>query len=311
MQRERWDDLFALAEDQHGAFTNAQAAWVGVGGSALDRARRDHLVDRVRQGAWAVMALVDEWTTMAAVQLVQPRAVAGARAAAKLHRFDGVDEVAMDVLVPRSVHLRGPNIRRVADLVVPEIVVVEGLRCTDEVRTLIDYAALVDDAHLERAMESVFRRDQSKLPLLLDRADALARPGKSGPARALRVASHLPEERTESDLETVYWQGLVEHGVPLPTRQYVLRDPNGRFVARFDEAYADIKLFVELDGYASRRDRASFGHDRRRQNAAVALDWVPLRFTDSDVRQHMRRTAHITRAEVERRRARLVTDRVA
>ena len=109
----------------------------------------------------------------------------------------------------------------------------------------------------------------------------------------------------------MYWQGLVEHGVPLPTRQLELRDERGRLIARLDLGYADVRLFVELDGYASHSDRRSFGHDRRRQNAAVALDWVPLRFTDSDVRHFMRRTAHITRTEVERRRSRLVTDRVA
>ena len=311
MRRERWEELLALAEAQHGAFTTQQAAELEVDGAALQRARSDRLVDRARQGVWAVLALIDDWTVMAALQLAQPRAVAGYRAGAELHHFDGLDEVVMDVLVPRNVRLRGPNVHRVDDLVVPEIVVVDGIRCTDEVRTLIDYAALVDDGHVERAMESVFRRDCSKRALLVDRATALARPGKSGPARALRVESRLPEVPTESDLETVYWQGLVRYGVPLPVRQYELRDARGGVIARFDDAYVDIKLFIELDGWSSRKTREAFGHDRRRQNAAVAHDWTPLRFTDSDVRTYMRRTAHITRTEVERRRARLVADRVA
>ena len=204
MRQENWELLFALGEEQHGAFTTAQAAYLGIDGHALARAKRDRIIDRIRPGVHAVIALIDDWTPMAALQLAQPRAVAGYRAGARLHGFDGVDAVALDVLVPPNVWLRGATIHRVEDLVVPEIVIVEGLRCTDEVRTLIDYAATTDDDHVERAMESVFRRTPEQRALLVDRATTLSRPGKSGPARALRVESTLPETRTDSDLETVY-----------------------------------------------------------------------------------------------------------
>jgi hypothetical protein len=118
------------------------------------------------------------------------------------------------------VRLRGLTTHEVTDLVVPEIVVIDGLRCTDEVRTLIDWAATVDDETLERAMESVFRHDPAKRALLVERATALARPGKVGPRRTLRVESLLPGTPTGSDLETVYWQALRRYGVELPMRQY-------------------------------------------------------------------------------------------
>lgn len=304
MRRAIWEELFALAEDQHGAFTTDQAAELGMDAHMRARAQRDRLVDRVRPRVWAVLALLDDWTPMAAVQLAQPRAVAGFRAGARLHGFDGLDADALDVLVPPNVWLRGATIHHVTDLVVPEIVVVDGLRCTDEVRTLIDYAAIVDDEHVERAMESVFRRAPEKRALLVDRASALARPGKSGPGRALRVERLLPQTRTDSDLETVYWQELRRWGVELPVRQH----PVGQYF--LDNAYVDAKVFVELDGYAAHGNRAAFGHDRRRQNVVVSLGWVPLRFTDSDVRAFGRRTAMITAEVVRRRRAELVMRKV-
>ena len=94
---------------------------------------------------------------------------------------------------------------------------------------------------------------------------------------------------------------LRAHGVPLPERQV----PVGPF--RLDQAWSDITLFVELDGYASHSDRASFGRDRRRQNWLVGQGWSPLRFTDSDVRRYARRTAWITEREVTRRRGGLVS----
>lgn len=303
MRHEKWELLFALAEEQHAAFTAAQSDELGINSHSRARAQAAHLIDRLRPGVWVVLTLIDEWTPMMAIQLQQPRAVAGGRAAAALERFDGVEEIIMDVLVPPNVWLRGSNVHRVSDLVVPEIVVVDGIRCTDEVRTLIDYAALVDDEHVERAMESVFRQDPSKRELLVERATALARHGKVGPARALRVEATLPETRTDSDLETVYWQGLVRYGVPLPQRQY----PIGRFF--LDHAWADIKLFAELDGYAAHSGREAFIKDRHRQNFVVGQGWSPLRFSDSDVRYYMRRTAMQTRAEVSRRRALLVVSK--
>jgi very-short-patch-repair endonuclease len=304
MQNNKWELLFGLAEEQHAAFTTHQAEQLGIDDHTLARAKRDRLIDRVRPRVWAVLALIDEWTPMAAIQLAQPRAVAGYRAGAVLQAFDGVETYAIDVLVPPNVWLRGATVHRVEDLVVPEIVVINGLRCTDEVRTLIDYAAVTDDDHVERAMESVFRRDPSKRALLVDRATALARPGKSGPARALRVEAKLPDVRSESDLETVYDQTLRHYGVELPVRQH----PVGRF--RLDRAYPDIKLFVELDGYGAHGTWEAFIQDRHRQNVIVGQDWSPLRFTDSDVRRFGRRTAMTTQREITRRRARLVVPSV-
>ena len=304
MDRERWHDLFSFAEDQHAAFTVAQARELGLDGHALARLRRDRLIDRIRPGVHVVLSLIDDWTVMAAIQLAQPRAVAGYRAAAALKQFDGLDRVIIDVLVPPNVWLRGANVHRVTDLVVPEIVVVDGIRCTDDVRTLIDYAAVVDEDHLERAMESVFRRSPEKRQLLVDRATALARPGKSGPTAALRVEAKLPSVRTDSDLETVYWQCLRRCGVELPVRQY----PVGRY--RLDQAYPPEKLFIELDGYGSHGNREAFIRDRHRQNELVSLGWSPLRFSDSDVRYFGRRTAMQTASELARRRNGLVVSRV-
>ena len=119
------------------------------------------------------------------------------------------------------------------------------------------------------------------------------------------VLDNRPATPTDSDLETVYWQCLVDHGVPLPVRQHEVRI-GGRLVAVLDLAWPDERLFAELDGWASHGSRSAFGRDRRRQNAVVVDGWVPLRFTDSDVRDFGRRTAHVTNAAIQRRRSDLV-----
>lgn len=291
-----WDEIRSLAEDQHGAFTTAQSVEAGGDRGWLARAERDRRIGRLFRGAYGVIGMLDDWTVAAAGQLVQPRAVLGYSAGAKLHGYDGVEAVRSELLVPPGARLRGLATRHVADLVVPEIVVVDGLRVTDEIRTLIDYAAIVDDDTLERAMESLFRRSPGARALLVDRARSLARSGKSGPQRVLRVEANMPLTPTESDLETVYWQVLRTYDIELPVRQFQV----GRY--RLDNAYPDDKVFVELDGYASHSSREAFVRDRHRQNELVTQGWVPLRFADSDVRHFGRRTAMQTDAMLRRRR---------
>lgn len=292
-----WGEIYALAEDHHGAFTSEQANEVGADSGWLGRASRNRQIGRLFRGAYGVTDLLTDRTVLAAAQLVQPAAVIGYSSGALLHRVDGLAWWRPELLVPPNVRLRGLTTHEVRDLVVPEIVVIEGLRCTDEVRTLIDWASTVDDDTLERGMESVFRRDRTKRALLVERATALARPGKSGPQRALRVEAKLPATPTGSDLETVYWQALRRYGVELSVRQH----PVGPYF--LDKAYVDIKLFVELDGYASHSSREAFIKDRHRQNYVVAQGWSPLRFSDSDVRYYARRTAMQTDTEIRRRRA--------
>src|SRR4051794_8739111 len=102
-----WEDVFALAEDQHGAFTYAQTIEVGGDAGWLQRARRDRLVERIMRGAYGVVALLDEWSVLAAAQLVQPRSVAGFSSAALLQRYDGVDWSKGELLVPRGHRVRG------------------------------------------------------------------------------------------------------------------------------------------------------------------------------------------------------------
>lgn len=304
MRRDLLEDIAAVAEEHEGVLTWAQLLALGVAPSTVsDWCRLGYLV-RLRPSVYLWRAALTDRSHLAALLAQQPRAVVSHRSAAALHRLDGIDVAVAEVTVPPNVRLRGPTVHRTHDLVVPEIVLVDGLRTTDEVRTLCDLGKVVGTDVVERGIESYLRRRPDGLPALADRADALARPGRAGPRAVLDVLGRRPPDApaTDSDLETVFLQGLRHHRVEEPVRQYVLRDARGRIVAVFDGCYPDVHLFIELDGWAFHGSKEAFGHDRRRQNAAVALGWTPLRFTDSDVRRFSRRTAHIVDSTLRRLR---------
>ena len=55
---------------------------------------------------------------------------------------------------------------------------------------------------------------------------------------------------------------------------------------RPDLVFDDVKLIVEIDGFAYHGDRDAFERDRQRQNALTAAGWTVLRFTWRQVHEN-------------------------
>ncbi|MGH3787386.1 MAG: DUF559 domain-containing protein [Pseudonocardiaceae bacterium] len=127
--------------------------------------------------------------------------------------------------------------------------------------------------------------------------DALARIGRFAPGAVLRIQGRYPrarwrrrvpgvidlsDPRAESPMETRSRLVLVLRGLPRPELQYTVYDELGKFVARLDMAYPELKLAMEYDGR---------GHltawqqeaDARRLNKLDGCGWSVRRFTSPDV----------------------------
>ncbi len=83
----------------------------------------------------------------------------------------------------------------------------------------------------------------------------------------------------ESALETKFLRLLRKAPVPLPQAGYEV----GSY--RLDFAYPQIRLGIELDGWAFHSGRSAWERDLKRQNDLLALGWILLRFTWTDVTQ--------------------------
>lgn len=263
-----------LADAQHGAFTLAQLDGLCDRATASRRVREGQW-HRLWRGAYALSGCLDEWTALAAMCLHTEAAVVADLAAARWWRLDGVPTGPARLVVPSTCGVRHRLLRRTDDLLTWEVRHEPGgcLRVTDPTRTLIDLGAVASAAELEVLAESALRRGLTTVPRLERRARDLQRPGRRGPAAVLAVLGRRPAGGpADSSGEVLLLQLLRAAGVPRPERQVRV----GRY--RFDLAWPDLRVAVELDG-DHHRDRQQLRVDDRKQNEAVLAGWLVLRFT--------------------------------
>jgi hypothetical protein len=213
--------------------------------------------------------------------VVATRGVASGTLAGTLTCLDGVKLRGADVTVGsgRSAQRQGARQR---DLAAERVILVEGVRCTDGLQTLVDLASEVDDLVWEQALECALRRRLTTI----DAVQRAAQGPQRGAARMRRVLAQRPtgSPPTESLLETLMVQlARTIPALPPPERQVEVRDPDGALRARVDLAWPELGLFVELDG---QHHVGQPVRDARRETIVVALTgWLCGRFTWDDLRR--------------------------
>jgi very-short-patch-repair endonuclease len=89
------------------------------------------------------------------------------------------------------------------------------------------------------------------------------------------------EAPLESVLELRFLLLAQRQGLPKMVFQHEVRI--GGRTYRIDAAYPDLKLAIEVDGYAKRASPEAMARDLARQNALVLAGWTILRFPWSRV----------------------------
>lgn len=114
--------------------------------------------------------------------------------------------------------------------------------------------------------------------------DALAAtilPGQRSVAVA-RAAVKLIRVGAESAMETWLRLAVVDAGFPEPELQIEVFDRAGRFLARVDMGWPELRIALEYDG-DHHRERATFEHDQRRDNSMTVEGWLVLHANRGDV----------------------------
>ena len=88
---------------------------------------------------------------------------------------------------------------------------------------------------------------------------------------------------------------LVDEGLPEPEVQFVVRDADGRLVARCDLAYPQWNIVIEYDSVQEHTGRGALLRDSARRNAIAALGFTPVVATVDDLQNQAVRLASVVR----------------
>jgi hypothetical protein len=282
-------DLALWAEQHHGVFDLVVLDQFGIG-----RDQRRHRVDARRwvelyEGVYRMAGAPETWRgrLLAACLAGGPRAVGSHRSAAAVWSVDGGDRRTCEILCPRWRRAReaGLVVHESKGLVQRDVTVVDAIPVTTIERTLLDLGAVRHPLTVERAVETALRRELTTLLDLRSTVRRLGRSGRNGVGVLRRIIDERDPDRrlTESAMEMRLLQVLRAHGLPEPVTQHEIRD-RGRFVARVDAAYPELRIALEYESVDWHTGKAALLRDSARRNAIVAAAWMPVAVTVDDLR---------------------------
>jgi very-short-patch-repair endonuclease len=266
-----------LAARQHGVVGRAQLEALGLSGRMIFRRLERGALHPVHRGVYAVghASLTSRGRLLAAVLCGGRGSVLSHRSAARLWNLRPW-RGRVEVTAPRSVERRDGLVFHRSTLPADEVTTRDGIPVTTVARTLLDLAACVPAAELERAAAAAEARrlaDHASLGALVERY-----PGRRG----IRAARWLVGEagasgETKSALEERFLRLLDRAGLQRPRLNATL-EAGGRLM-EVDCLWADRRLVVELDGRAFHESRVGFDRDRDRDRVLAAAGWTVIRVT--------------------------------
>lgn len=150
-------------------------------------------------------------------------------------------------------------------------------------RALLDLAAITSRDDLELAQDGGLRRGLVSVASLDAYISQSERRSLPGTGRLRELISDRANGVPESVLETKTLALIRRYRLPEPVRQH-RTNVNGRNV-RFDFAYPDRFVAIEVDGRAPHSSLGRWQTDHERHNATELGPWTVLRFTWNHVTQ--------------------------
>lgn len=284
-----------LAATQYGVISRAQALKAGLSRDAIKRLLVQKIWLPVHPATYALWTPSDpgeRWCQrlMACVLWLGEGSLVSHRAASLVYELDGVKTAPLEATTTsrrRAPSRSGIVVHNVASILASDVARHRGFPVTSVPRTLVGLASVAGANTTELALESALRRGlttREKVEAALRSAPR----GQPGKAALSYLLDNHPGIATDSAAETLFWQTIRGSNLPLPVRQYVVRDQFGRFVARPDFAYPEYRLAIEVDPYGTHSSVTAFERDRERHNQLLRIEWVDHRVTYTKLTRHPR-----------------------
>lgn len=283
--------LRTLASHRLGLVTTSGALAIGISENELHARSRSGVLMRVYRGVYVSGLWLASGREMSFEQRALAACLACGPGSFASHGTAGAiwemterrPDAAVSVTVPASRRPRVPGIRiHRSGFRSSEYGMRRQVPVASPSRTLLDLAAELGRDDLERAADEAFRRKLVQPEGLLAYLGADHLRNAKGIATLRGIAgSRLADAVPESVLETEMVLLIRRYGLPEPQRQVRLV-VGGRRV-RFDFAYPDHMLALEVDGMAPHLERERWEADHARNNATSLRGWRVLRFTWAQV----------------------------
>jgi len=281
--------VVAIAAKQHGVFSFAQVVAAGGNPSAIHHRISTGRWVRAARGAYAFAGITLPFPArvMAACLSAGDWSFASHGTAAELWIPTG-GYGGLHVWSPRRVTTGGIK-AHIGRLEKADVTLLGPIPITRPERTIIDLSATISSEQLEGMLDEFLRRNLVQLGRIKKRLESVGGSGRRG-VRLLQslISQRLGEGISESELETRLLRALRKEGLPLPVRQFEIRDDD-RFVGRVDFAYPEARLLIEAYGRDHHSTWKDLEHDLARQNEIIALGWRVIVVTWS--RLHAERAA--------------------
>jgi very-short-patch-repair endonuclease len=290
-------ELDHLGRSQYGLSTRDQLLPM-LGADRLQRLLAAERLEVVHPTVYrhAGAPVTPEQRLLAAVLAVGPEGLASHRSAAWLWRLlpDRALPIEPEITVPhpRMPRLRGVIVHRSLDLHAERASFTRGIPVTHPLLTVLHLGVVVGQEVLEDAVDLGLQRRMFTIAGLEALHGRFGRRGRNGAGVLRRLLDEraLGADRPDGLLEPRMARLLRDRGLPQARFQYEVAVGGRRYFIDF--AYPDVKLAIEVDGYATRSSPRALQRHLDRQNDLVEAGWTVLRFTWSDV---VRRPAMVAR----------------
>ena len=280
------NELREFAAGRYSVFTAADASRRGVSIDSVRRGVRSGSVLRLQAGVFAFAGSPDSWerSMLAACLAGGAGAVASHRSAARIWRLTAAHGDVLEMSVPRrsGPRPRGTIVHRSGDLRPEHTTVRNCIPVTNPLRTMVDLAAVLEAGAVEDALDAGLRSPSlfsvAAVEATLNRLAGKGRPGV-GVLRKVLEEREFGKAVSDSELETRMGRLLKQAGLPGGVFHHAVTTAAGVFLAEVDFAYPQIKLAVEVDGFAVHGTPRAMAKDFVRQNGLVPHGWRVLRFT--------------------------------
>lgn len=224
---------------------------------------------------------------MTAACVRNPDAVIALTTAAKQWKFRSITkDDAVYMMVPHGTSPIMPGVTVVRCRRIDPVDIVEradGLRITSPPRTVFDCADKIGRLATQSNVELLLDTGKCTMPTLVATATRLASPTRPGSRTMREVLQSRPgwSVAVQSELELLVLNEIRRQGLPDPVTQYRLDLATGSI--RFDFAWPDVAVALEVDHPYWHAGAASNDRDKRRDRQAAAHGWLTVRLTDLDV----------------------------